>query len=39
MKHSVKKYIEGIKNLLDNTKNFYKGEKRLLKALKKEYFH
>ena len=32
-----KKYIESKIKLLDNAKNFY-GEKKLLKALKKEYF-
>ena len=32
------KYIETKNKLLDNAKNFYKGRKKLLKALKKEYF-
>ena len=33
------KYIEAKNKLLDNAKNFYQGEKKLLKALKMEYFH
>ena len=38
MKHSVKKYIEGIKNLLDNTKNFYKGRKKIIEGFKEGIF-
>ena len=33
------KYIEAKNKLLGNAKKFYKGRKKLLKALKKEYFH
>ena len=32
------KYIEAKNKLLDNAKNFYQGEKKLLKALKMKYF-
>ena len=32
------KYVEAKNKLLDNAKNFYEGRKKLLKALKKEYF-
>ena len=33
-----KEYTEAKNKLLDNAKNFYKGEKKLLKGLKMEYF-
>ena len=35
----AQKYIKAKYSLLNNAKNFYKGREKLLKALKKEYFH
>ena len=34
----AQKYIEAKNELLDNANNFYEERKKLLKALKKEYF-
>ena len=33
-----KKYIKAKNSLINNAKTFTRGEKKLLKALKKEYF-
>ena len=35
----AQKYIKAKYSLLNNAKNFYKEREKLLKALKKEYFH
>ena len=34
----IQKYNEAKNSLLNNAKSFYEGRKKLLKALKKEYF-
>ena len=34
----IQKYDEAKNSLLNNAKTFYEGRKKLLKALKKEYF-
>ena len=33
------KYVEAKNKLINNVENFTKGEKKLLKGLKMEYFH
>ena len=38
MKHSVKKQIEGIKILVDNTKTFSKGRKKIIEGFKEGIF-